>query len=456
MSEDFDRTPPHDIAAEQCVLGGMLLSKDAQAEVAEVIGCEDHYRPAHQIIHEAILALQGRSQPADAITVADYLQQTGQIGAVGGAPYLHTLIASVPSTANAAYYARIVRKHADLRGLTRAGDTIGQLGYEPGIDLDEMPKRIEAAYRALDDSVGRGALSRPRSIADLIGPALDVIEKGPSATRGVTTGWRDLDDLILGFRAGEMVVVAARPAVGKSVVMSNMAAHAALRLGIPVLFASLEMSEQECTERILAAESSVSLHSIRGGATLDDADWDRIAKAHEKLAACPRLIVNTDPYMSVQGIRSELRSMRRAGTPAGLVVVDYLQLMTSGGKAESRQTEVSEISRGIKLLAKEYEVPVIVGSQLNRGPEMRSDHLPMLADLRESGSVEQDSSVVIMLYRQDVYEQESPRAGEIDLIVRKNRQGPQATITMAFQGHYARCVDMCKPWTPMSVLGTAA
>ena len=294
-----------------------------------------------------------------------------------------------------------------------------------------------------------------QSIADLAGPALERIEKGPDAGRGVMTGWRDLDEVLLGMHPGEMVTVGARPSVGKTTVMLNAAAHAALVLGIPVLFGSLEMSKQECTERILAAEGSVSLPSIRG-ANLDDGDWVRIAKAYEKLASCPHLMINDDPYLTVQGIRSELRSMRRAGCPAGLVVIDYLQLMTSGGKPESRQAEVSEISRGIKLLAKEFGVPVMVGSQLNRGPEMRSDHRPMLADLRESGSVEQDSSIVILLYREDAYERESARAGEIDLIVQKNRQGPQATVTLAFQGHYARCMDMYRPWNPSDAAERAA
>jgi replicative DNA helicase len=455
VPDDFERIPPHDLAAEQCTLGGMLLSKDAQADVAEVIRPSDHYRPAHQVIHEAILALQERGQPADAITVADYLQQAGQITKIGGASYLHTLIASVPTAANAGYYARIVKKHSALRGLISAGATVGQLGWAADADLDEMPQRVEAAYRALDEATGRDASPGSRSVADLIAPAIERIEKGPAATRGVATGWADLDELLLGLQPGEMVTVGARPAMGKSTVMLNVAAHAALRRGVPVLVASLEMSEQECTERILAAEAGVALHSIRA-ADLGDADWDRIAKAYERISACPHLLLNTDGYLSVQGIRSELRSMRRAGTPAGLVVIDYLQLMTSGAKPESRQAEVSEISRGIKLLAKEFDLPVLVGSQLNRGPEMRTDHRPMLSDLRESGSVEQDSSIVILLFREDSYEPESPRAGEIDFIVAKNRQGPQATLTLAFQGHYARCVDMYRPWTPASAIGSAA
>lgn len=455
MSDDFERVPPHDLAAEQCVLGGMLLSKDALADVTETIRSLDHSLPAHQIIHEAILELHDRGEPADWVAVTDHLQASRQLGKVGGAPYIHDLIAAVPTAANAGYYARIVAKYAALRRLIEAGTRIAQLGWSADVELDEMPQRTEAAYRALDGASGRSASVQARAIADLIGPALDKIEQGPDAARGVMTGWKDLDDLLLGLRAGEMVTVGARPAVGKSVVMLNWAAHAALRLGIPVLVASLEMSEQECIERLVASEASVSLHSIRAAA-LEESDWGRIARAHQKIIECPHLMINADPYLSLQGIRSDLRAMRRAGTPAGLVVIDYLQLMTSGGKAESRQAEVSEISRGIKLLAKEFGVPVVVGSQLNRGPEMRSDHMPLLADLRESGSVEQDSSIVILLYREDAYQPESPRAGEIDLLVRKNRQGPQATITLTFQGHYARCMDMYRPWTPSASLGSAA
>ncbi len=452
MSEDFERIPPHDRAAEQCVVGGMLLSRAAIADVSEVLTPGDHFVPAHQIIHEAILRLHNGGDPVDAISVANRLTAAQQLSVVGGAPYLHTLIASVPTAANAGYYARIVRELSVSRQMIEAGARITQAGYSPGLDAAE---KIDVAYRALDEATGKAVPPKARSLADLIVPALDRIEKGPDATRGVTTGWTDLDSLTLGFQPGEVVTIGARPSIGKTTVMLNAASHAALHLGLPVLVCSLEMSEQECIERILASEAGVDLRRLRS-ANLDDADWDRIAKASGQITACPNLLINTDPYLTVQGIRSDLRSMRRAGHPAAFVVVDYLQLMTSGGKAESRQAEVSEISRSIKLLGKEFEVPVMVGSQLNRGPEMRSDHRPLLADLRESGSVEQDSSIVILLYRDDAYEQESARAGEIDFIVAKNRQGRQATITMAFQGHYARCTDMYQPWTPSAAVGSAA
>jgi replicative DNA helicase len=232
--------------------------------------------------------------------------------------------------------------------------------------------------------------------------------------------------------------------MGKSVVMLNVAVHAAVHLGLPVLVATLEMTAEECVERILAYKADVSLRKIRTH-MLDERDWSHLAKAHTRLTGCGNLLINDDPYMSVQGIRSDLRAMRRAGSPAALVVVDYLGLVKGDGKAANREREISEFSRGLKLLAKEFKVPVIVGSQLNRGPELRADHRPLPADLRDSGSVEQDSDIVILLYRDDVYESESARAGEIDFIVAKNRQGALGTVTLAFRGDFAMCAEMYRP-----------
>jgi replicative DNA helicase len=232
--------------------------------------------------------------------------------------------------------------------------------------------------------------------------------------------------------------------MGKSVVLLNIAVRAGADLGVPVLVCTLEMSSQECIERILSFRAGVPLGKIRDG-SLEDAEWNRISQAHPHLSACGNLMINDDPYMTLQSIRSDLRAMRRAGFPAQLVVVDYLGLVRGSGKTESREREISEFSRGLKLLAKEFGVPVLVGSQLNRGPELRTDHRPLPADLRDSGSVEQDSDIVILLYRDDAYNKESPHAGEIDLIVAKNRQGAQGTATLAFRGHYSMCADMYRP-----------
>jgi replicative DNA helicase len=447
---DDDLSLPYDRPAEQAALGGMLLSKDAIEDVAEIItGSADFYVGAHQIIYETIMALRDRSAPADAIAVADELQVSGQLAKVGGGPYLHTLIAMVPTPANAGYYARIVRERSVEREMIAAGSRIIQAAESHGLDL---PDKVEAAYRFLDEASGRVTPPQARLMAELLPPALDRIERGGDQ-RGVPTGWTDLDELIGGWKPG-LVVIGSRPAVGKSVVLLNTAATAAITYGVPALVCSLEMSERECTERILSAAALVDHGRIRDGDTaLDERDWDRLNAVTSVVLDAP-LRINDDPYLRVQGIRSDLRAMRRAGTPAGLVAIDYVQLMTAGGRPESRQAEVSEISRGLKLLSKEYDVPVVVGAQLNRGPEMRSDHRPLLADLRDSGSLEQDADLVILLYREGIYDPSSSRAEEIDYIVAKNRHGRTGTVTCAFRGRFMSAADSA--WTPTAAISRLA
>lgn len=446
--EDF----PRDIAAERAALGSMLLSAAALADCLEILQAGDFARPAHQEIFAAIAAVSARGEPADVITLKAELEHRGTLGKTGRAEYLHSLISCVPTAASAGWYAQRVRECAVRWRLAEAGAGIKDAAVVGDVDLGD---RIDRAYRLLDEAAGKAIPPKARSIADLIDPAIEAIEKGTDAERGITTGWADLDDLISGFRPAQLITVGARPGMGKSISLVNVAVHAALNLGRPVLACTLEMSEQEYIERMLASEGQVDYKRIREN-TLADEDWNRIAGVRKRLVACPHLMINDDEYLTVQGIRSDLRTMRRAGTPAALVTVDYLQLMTTSGKPESRQAEVSEISRGLKLLAKEFEVPVFVGSQLNRGPEMRSDHRPLAADLRDSGSVEQDSDIVILLYRADKYEPESAHAGEIDLIVAKNRSGREGTVTLAFRGHVAQIADMYRPWTPTASLGSAA
>jgi replicative DNA helicase len=791
--DDFERTPPHDVAAEQCALGGMLLSKDAISDVIEVIRPIDHYRPAHQLIHEAILDLYARGEPADAITVANELTRRGEIARVGGGPYLHTLIASVPTAANAGYYARIVRERAILRRLVEAGTRIVQFGYAGDSDADELVDRAQAEVYAVTD---RRTSEDYHSLSEIMPGALDEIEaigsRGGVLT-GVPTGFSDLDSLTNGLHPGQMVVIAARPAVGKALAMNtplptptgwtsmgevqpgdyligadgkptlvvaatdvmhgrpcyeiefndgtsviadaehqwltetvaarksawaartgwnryqnqrtfgsvkttaeiadtvrysngdNRLNHAILTakplnlpdqdlpippyaLGVwlgdghsasarftsedpeiamyveaegrecappptcpdcdgrssgccrcrdsrgsvnPLLrtlgvlgnkhipieylrasenqrravlaglldtdgyvnmvgtvqlgltnerlaadalelitslgyratmsrkrvagrtessstcytitftpadkvfrlsrklarqtathgpktrtrfikkvrrvpsvpvrcvqvdaadhlylasramipthnstlaldFAraaaikhhmatvvfSLEMGRNEITMRLLSAEARVPMHTMRTGQMNDD-DWARLARRMSEVADAP-LFIDDSPNMSLMEIRAKCRRLKQRHD-LKFVIIDYLQLMSSPKRVESRQQEVSEMSRSLKLLAKELEVPLIALSQLNRGPEQRTDKRPLLSDLRESGSIEQDADVVILLHREDAYEKESPRAGEADLIVAKHRNGPTATVTVAFQGHYSRFVDM--------------
>jgi len=443
MTDDEDfASMPRDIAAEQAVLGSMLLSPVALAECLEILGPDDMVRPAHKEILAAIAALSSRGVDADVITLKAELERRGSISKVGRADYLHTLIAAVPSAAMAAHYAERVRECAVRWRIAEASEHIKQAALTGAADLAD---RIDRVYRIIDEAAGIVAPQGARSLADLIGPFLIGLEKGPGEVRAVKSGWSDLDRLVPGFRPGEMVTIGGRPSMGKSVVMLNIAVRAGVTFGLPVLVCTMEMSSDECIERILAFQATVDLRKIRAR-LLDESDWDRIAATHPHLTAAGNLMIDDNPYMSVQSIRSNLRAMARAGHPAELVVVDYLGLMgKQKGKAESREREVSEFSRGLKLLAKEFKVPVIVGSQLNRGPEMRSDHHPLPADLRDSGSVEQDSDIVILLYREDVYEQETARAGEIDLIVAKNRQGALGTATLAFRGHHAMVDEMWRP-----------
>lgn len=444
---------PSDIEAEQAALGAMMSSAAALADCLETLNSRDFTRPAHQEIFAAIAAMSARGETADPITVKAELEKRRTLPKTGGAPYLHTLIASVPVTAAAAVYAARVRDLAVRWRLAEGGIQIRQSALSGGTDADEQ---VEAAYRILDEAAGSVTVARARSVADLAGPALDAIEKGPDEPQGIGSGWPDLDLVIPGFRPGELITVGGRPGMGKSVVLLNVAAHAGITLGLPVLVCSLEMSAQECMERMYASQAGVELGHIRSR-SLDERDWGRLSEAYGRLSQAGTLMISDDPYLTIQGIRSDLRAMRRAGNPAQLVVIDYLQLMTSGKRSENRQAEVSDLSRSLKLLAKELEVPVLIGSQLNRGPEQRTDKKPLLADLRESGSVEMDSDIVILLYRQDAYEQDSSRAGEIDLIVAKNRQGAQATVTLTFQGYYGRIAPMARrEWSPSAAIGDAA
>jgi replicative DNA helicase len=389
--EGFDRTPPHDVAAEQCVLGGMLLSKDAISDVMETIRPDDHYRPAHQIVHEAILELYGRGEPADPVTVSDLLNKRGELARIGGPTYLHTLIASVPTAANAGYYARIVRERAILRRLVEVGTRIVQLGYSGDGEADELVDRAQAeVYGVTERRVSEDYLS----LSEIMPGALDEIEAIGSrggGMAGVPTGFADLDALTNGLHPGQMVVIAARPAVGKSTLALDLARAATIKHSMPTVIFSLEMSRNEITMRLLSAESRVPLHSMRTG-QMGEEDWTRLARRMSEVVDAP-LFIDDSPNMSMMEIRAKCRRLKQR-QDLKLVIVDYLQLMSSPKRTENRQQEVSEMSRSLKLLAKEIDVPVIAISQLNRGPEQRTDKRPLLSDLRESGCLTADTRIL--------------------------------------------------------------
>jgi len=436
---EFERTPPQDLIAEQSVLGAMLLSKDAIADCVEILKERDFYRPAHELIYDAILDLYGRGEPVDAVTLSAELSKRGDIARAGGAPYLHTLISSVPTAANAGYYAKIVREHAIMRRLVEAGTKIVQLGYTTEGEVDDAVDQAQAEVYAVTE---RRASEDYVQLSTLIPKALDEIEavsKG-IGIEGVKTGFKDLDLLTHGLHPSNLIILAARPAVGKSTLGLDIARHASIHDGKTSVIFSLEMSKSEITMRLLAAEARVGLNNIRAG-TLSEDEWSRLARRMGEINEAP-LFIDDSANLTMMEIRSKARRLKQRHD-LKLIIIDYLQLMSSGKRVENRQTEVSEFSRQLKLMAKELDVPVIAISQLNRSPEQRSDKKPMLSDLRESGSIEQDADVVILLHRDEMYDSQN-RSGEADLIVAKHRNGPTRTITVAAQLHYARFFDMPK------------
>jgi len=612
-SAAFERTPPHDITAEQCVLGGMMLSADAIADVVEVINSRDFYRPAHEIAFDTILGLYGRGEPVDAVTVAAQLTKSGQLSRIGGAPYLHTLISSVPTAANAGYYAKIVRERAILRRLVEAGTKITQMGYAADGDADEIVDSAQAEIYGVTESRTSEDYLPLSAIMPAALDEMEAIASHTTAMVGVPAGFADLDALITGFHPAQLIVVAARPGLGKSTLSLDFSRSCSIKHGMTSVIFSLEMARNEITMRLLSAEARVPLQHMRTGTMTDD-EWNRLARRMGEVSSAP-LFIDDSPHVSMTQIRAKCRRLKQRHD-LRLVIVDYLQLMQTGRRVESRQLEVSELSRSLKLLAKELDVPVIAVSQLNRGPEQRQDHRPQLSDLRESGcltgdttllradngvpitfaellehghdgvlvwsldetrrlvpapianvfpsgvkdvyrlrlasgrevkatgnhqfltfrkwaaletlgvgdriaiprripepinpglgwsehrlgtladidaqsvnsnvdclddvfwdrivaieplgsqpvydatvkgthnfladgivahnSIEQDSDMVILLHRVDAYDKDSARAGEADLIVAKHRNGPTATITVAFQGHYSRFVDMAQ------------
>jgi replicative DNA helicase len=358
-------------------------------------------------------------------------------------PYLHDLVHTVPTAANAAYYARIVAERAVLRRLVEAGTRIVQLGYGAagGAGRDTFDV-VDLAQQAVYEVTERRVSEEFQILRDVLQPTLDEIEatgaRGGELT-GVPTGFADLDALLHGLHPGQLIVVAGRPGAGKSTASLDFARHAAVRHGLASAIFSLEMSRVEIVMRVLAAEARVPLHVLRSGQLSDD-DWTKLARRMGEISEAP-LFIDDTPNMTLMEIRAKARRLRQRHD-LKLLIVDYLQLMTSPRRVESRQQEVSELSRGMKLLAKEIDCPVVAVSQLNRGPEQRTDKRPQLSDLRESGSIEQDSDIVILLHRDDYYDKESPRAGEADFIVAKHRNGPTDTVTVAAQLHFSRFVDM--------------
>jgi replicative DNA helicase len=436
------RVPPHNLQAEESLLGAMLLSKDAISAASEVLEPENFYKPAHGHIFEAITSLSAAGEPADPVTVADELRRAGLLDAIGGPATLVTLQAATPAISNAARYAKIVEEHALLRRLIGVAGEIAEMGYSLP---DDVGKTVDSAESLVFEVAQRRVTDTMAPIHDLLNENLDRLEslydKGDSIT-GVPTGFLDLDELLSGLQPNALIVCGARPSMGKTAFALGLATHAAIDARRPVLVFSLEMGQLELTQRMLCAEARVDSKRVRNG-NLTEADWGKIAHATGRLAEAP-IWIDDNPNLTIMEIRSKARRLRSRLGDLGLVVVDYLQLMTGRSNAENRQVEVSEISRGLKILARELECPVLALSQLSRNLEMRADKRPMLADLRESGSIEQDADVVMFIYRDDVYNVDSPDRGTAEILVSKHRNGPTGMVRLAFLDHYTKFANMAR------------
>ena len=429
------RVPPHNLVAEESLLGAMLLSRDAIADVLEIVTAEHFYRPAHARVFEAVHSLYSAGDPADAVTVAESLERNGTLEAIGGLDGLLSLQMNTPATSNAASYARIVRENHTLRRLIEVAGEIAELGYGRP---DDVTKAVDWAenlmYQVAQGQVGDNTVQLSELLDGTLDRLEELYERGGTIT-GTATGYKDLDKLLSGLQPSSLYVVGGRPSMGKTSFALGMAAHAAIRGQRPVLVFSLEMGHMELTQRLLCSEARVDSTKMRDG-RLDDDDWNGINAAIGRLAEAP-IWIDDNPNVTVMEIRARARRLKSQVGDLAMVVVDYLQLMTGRQSADNRQVEVAEISRGLKILARELECPVVALSQLSRNLEMRQQKRPILADLRESGAIEQDADVVMFIYRDEVYNPDNTdTAGTAEVIVAKNRNGPTATTTLAFLSRF--------------------
>jgi replicative DNA helicase len=421
--------------AEESVLGAMLLSEASISDVLEKLRPDDFYKPTHRTIFQAVLTLFGRGEAVDSVTVSEELRRTGTLADVGGKQYLFHLVSSVPAASNAYHYARIVEETALLRRLIEATQEAAAVAYDSGDDVDSIVDQVEqlifnVAERRLGD--------RFSHIRDLLHDHLEQVEalqlRGSSVT-GVPTGFVDLDNLTSGLQGSNLIIVAGRPSFGKTSFALNVAQFAATDHQVPVAIFSLEMSKMELVQRLVCAEALVDVHKLRVG-NLNDNDWSRLANAVGRLADAPIYIDDTEA-LGVLEIRAKARRLKQKAD-LGLVIVDYLQLMQGPRRSENRQQEISEISRSLKILARELNVPVIAVSQLSRNVEYRADKRPMLADLRESGSIEQDADVVVFIYRDEVYNPDTTDKGVAEVLVAKHRNGPVGRLKLTFLENYTK------------------
>ncbi|MDR3349639.1 MAG: replicative DNA helicase [Acidaminococcales bacterium] len=427
------RLPPQNIEAEQSVLGAMFLEKEAIDKVEHLLSPPDFYRPAHQAIYQAILNLSGKGDAADLVTVPEALRRENKLDDVGGIPYITYLANTVPTAANITFHARIVAEKAVLRRLVSAGTRIAGMGYE---ESGDVAATLDTAEQEIMN-VGKARLGNSFvPIREIVHAAFDRIMKAHDAKGGITgtaTGFVDFDKLTAGLQPADLVILAGRPSMGKTALALNIAQHVALREKKPLAFFSLEMSKEQLVQRLLCAEARIDSQKLKSGELAQD-DFDRLVRAADTLSKC-NIFIDETPGLTIMDLRGKARRFQRE-QKIELVLIDYLQLMQGRAGSENRQQEISEISRSLKALAKELNLPLIALSQLSRGVENRQSKIPMLSDLRESGSLEQDADIVAFLYREDYYNTETSNENITDLIVAKHRNGPVGKIQLYFEKRF--------------------
>jgi replicative DNA helicase len=447
------RLPPHSVEAEQSVLGGVMLDPSSWDQIADAVAAEDFYRADHKLIFAAIGALSERDQPPDALTVSEHLDRQGQLAAAGGLPYLSQLVRDVPSAANVRAYAQIVRERAMLRQLIQIGNSIAGSAYEEeGLTVAELVDLAEQRVFDIADRGqrrGSGFIALKEILPDTI-DRLDVLSNTEGDITGIPTGYTEMDDKTAGLQRGDLIVVAGRPSMGKTTLAMNIAENAAIAHRVPTAIFSMEMSAEQLSFRMIGSIGRVNQSHLRTG-NLTDEDWSRIDSAVSIMSDAP-LFIDDAPALSPTEVRARARRLKREHD-LGLIVIDYLQLMQVAGTKENRATEISEISRSLKALAKELKVPVIALSQLNRSVEQRTDKKPVMSDLRESGAIEQDADLILFIYREEVYEPDTPRRGVADIIIGKQRNGPVGEFHLTFLGEFTKFENLIAEAYGDGVLG---
>ena len=436
------RTPPHNVQVEQSLLGAMLLSREAIDTALETVESEHFYRPSHQHIFDAISTLAASGDEADVVTVGDLLDRSGLLEGVGGPAALMDLQSQAPAISGARKYAEIIRENSMLRRLITVSNEIAEMAYNRPEDVVKTVDQAENMVFEIAQGRSSDSMADMRTLIEQNLDRLEMLYERDEQITGTPTGFVDLDELTSGLQPNALIVIGARPAMGKTSFALNIATHAAIEANRPVLLFSLEMGNLELSQRMLCSESRVDSKNVRDG-KLEESDWTKISQGVGRLSEAP-IWIDDNPGLTVMDIRARARRLKSQVGDLGVVIVDYIQLMTGRANVESRQVEISEISRNLKILARELEVPVIGLSQLSRTLESRQDKRPMLSDLRESGAIEQDADIVMFLYRDEVYNPESPDAGIAEVIVAKHRNGPTDTIRLAFLPQYTRFANMAR------------